>query len=627
MAKVRIKFFSTLLGAVLYSCVFGRELIQAPPELRPNAEVTLESGVNTFLQVESSDLNQKAIAENPTQPTNKEHQFWPSSVVYHFSFGEKLPDMLKDFCSMQDINVVLSQEIQKSEQKVNRAFRDYFPVEVWDQLTKTYGLMWFYDGNILYVYQATESETKVLQVHPEQVDSLVGLVGQLGFYSSRISLKALKEAGIVVASGPPKFMSLLEDMAKNMRFSKQLTPEDICVRVFHLKHAWALDKKVGDVVVPGVATLLSNILGIQSAVAPSNVPIDPTLSHQIKAQKGVLDEYAAERKARQDSKSHDTKKDAEEKEASQSDKNEVPKGGIVTTDSRQNALIVKDSKKNMSLYEELIVKLDVPLELIEIKAAIVSVDNKIGFDAGNNMLHLGGETDKHRIFMQPLGSKIKDTDKWSFDIRGIVNGKDFLTQIRYLESANSAKLLARPSVITMDNLEAIMDRRETTYREISGEKVTEMYPITTSTTLKVTPHIVRCEHQRPQIQLILDIKDGKSIASDDGKTPPSVSDSSILTQAIVYEGQSVLVGGYFHESHSHDESGIPLLKDIPVLGYAFKSKTKNKSVTERLFLITPTIVKLSASDSDPYGDYFKKVESGNSLLDTVQVSHAQTRGP
>ncbi|MDR0393414.1 MAG: hypothetical protein LBH52_04265 [Puniceicoccales bacterium] len=524
---------------------------------------------------------------------SKKHLFWPSALVYHFSFGEKLPTMLKDFCNMQDVNVVLSERLLGSEKTVHRSFKDSHPVDIWNQLTRSYGLLWFYDGNVLYVYDTTESETKTLQVHPDQVNALISVVNQLGFYSSRIGLKTFKEGGIVITSGPPKFTQILEDLTKNMRFYKQDAADEIDVHVFLLKHAWALDKTIGSAQVPGVATLLQEILGSKQKGKDSglNKPIDPKVAHKVQAIGGLL------------SPSNDKDNASDKKETSEQEEVAdavIPQGGIITTDGRQNAIIVKDSKKNMPLYEALIAKLDVPLELVEIQAAIVNVDRTMGLGLGTNVLHLKGT--KHEIHIQPLKKEVTD---FSGSLKGIVNGREFLTTIQSLESSSLTKLLARPSVITMDNITAVMDQSQTYYLPITSEKSSDMYSVTGSTTLKVTPHIIRDAHGCNQIQLLLDIKDETVVPGTAEKDKSSVHSSSILTQAVVYEGQSVLVGGYFNESFKKDEAGIPLLKDIPLLGYAFKHKNKNKQVSERLFLITPTIIQLSAGQPNAYEGFFE----------------------
>ncbi len=624
----RFGWLSCIFWVFLIIGVKGTEMLYSP-----ELEIAPQSGKQTSVNIVNG---QNAALKMPKINNGKDHQFWPSSIVYHFSFGEKIPNTIKDFCSMQDIHVVLSEKVEKIEEKANRVFRDMYPVDVWEQLTKTYGLLWFYDGSVLYVYLGTEIETKVLHIHPEQTDSLVQLVDQLGFYSSRLSLKAVREAGIVIASGPPKFMSLLEDMAKNMRFSKQTLPEDLCIRVFQLKHAWAIDKKVGELSIPGVTALLNNILGTPQQgqdVSTSSAPIDSRLSHKSEALKGILKQ---KEEALAAAATTANEKPQEEKPEEETKKDVLPRGGIIITDSRQNAIIVKDSKQNMHLYEEVIAKLDVPLELIEIKAAIVEVDNGIGLSMGTNSLTFQNKAGTRTIDINPIGTGEKASttkDNWTINanLKGIVNGANFIAAIKYLEGNNSAKVLSRPSVITMDNLEAVMSRNVTYYESVTGNRTADLYPITSGTTLKVTPHVIRYGAGKPQIQLLLDIKDGtvtpKGGDSDTSSSSSNVNDSSIITQAVVFEGQSVLVGGYFKESNTHQESGIPFLKDIPILGNAFRSKVKNKNVAERLFLITPTIVRLSASDVDNYKDYFQAVESGHSVLDNAHVNYSTGRAP
>ena len=165
--------------------------------------------------------------------------------------------------------------------------------------------------------------------------------------------------------------------------------------------------------------------------------------------------------------------------------------------------------------------------------------------------------------------------------------------IKVLEDKNYSKILARPSVITMDNLTAVMDQSETYYLPAAGTKSSDLYSITGSTKLQVTPHIINTLG-KPQIQLVLDVKD-ESVTPNTGEGNKSkVDSSSISTQAVVYEGQSVLVGGYFKESFTNGNTGIPFLKDLPFVGNIFKNTTKNKGTSERLFLITPKIIRMSA---------------------------------
>lgn len=519
-----------------------------------------------------------------------DHQFWPATKSYLYLRDKPITEVIQDFCKMQDINVVLSDKLQKNTQKVHQSFEKAYPTNIWDQLTKTYGLLWFFDGHVLYVYESGEIETKILKIHPHQIEPLLKLTTELGFYGSNIGINPMKEGGIIVVSGAPKMIQIFEDTTQNMQFYKSIDMDVQDIKVFTLKHAWADDKTIGNLTIPGVATMLNTILGKNVETNPT-FPQPPSLNAQrIKSIK-------------------DLEKEAENSHSEETPQIILPEGGLITTDVRQNAIIVKDYSKNLPLYENIIKKLDVPLELIEIQAAIVNVSKNCGLSLGTNHLTFGKNSSSHEIKFQPINEKTSE-DKFTFSLKGIVNGNEFLTTVNALESEHQSKVLARPSVITMNNMAALMEQSQTYYLPISGTKSGDLFSITATTKLQVTPHLI-ARGNIQQIQLILDIKDETITPGKATEDKSNVNSSNISTQAIVYEGQSVLIGGYFTEQYSDDNNGVPFLKDIPVLGYIFKNSTKSKGASERLFLITPKLIHLSA-DEDSYGGLF---ETPSTLLE------------
>ena len=78
--------------------------------------------------------------------------------------------------------------------------------------------------------------------------------------------------------------------------------------------------------------------------------------------------------------------------------------------------------------------------------------------------------------------------------------------------------------------------------------------------------------------------------SGDTLTVNPIKQTRINTQAMVEVGQSLLIGGYYYEQKSEGDSGVPILKDIPILGHLFKSSSTSGRQMERLILITPRIV-------------------------------------
>ena len=276
------------------------------------------------------------------------------------------------------------------------------------------------------------------------------------------------------------------------------------------------------------------------------------------------------------------------------------------------------------MYQELIDLLDVPTELIEIQAAIVNVSKGCNFRIGSDGVTVSSSHHDRTWFSYKPNSSSDTTAGKGLNVQlnGVVNGIQFMTAINTLAGKNLSKVLARPSVITMNNLTAVMEQGKTHYFEVQGNKSGDMYSVDANTNLKVTPHLLTQNGQKC-IQLVLDIKD-ESFSPSEGKEKASTNTSSIATQALVYEGQSILVGGYFSEDYADGDSGVPVLKDVPVLGHLFKKSSRKKTISERLFLITPKIIRLSAGD--PYSGLFKTPSNLTDSRELMQIQCWQSDG-
>ena len=179
------------------------------------------------------------------------------------------------------------------------------------------------------------------------------------------------------------------------------------------------------------------------------------------------------------------------------------------------------------------------------------------------------------------------------------HGSDyFMASINALESENAARMLGRPSVLTVDNVEAVLENTTTYYIPLRGQEAVDLYRVEAGTVLRVTPHIIH-EGGKTSIKLAVSVQDDQNDASSgyqtvgesgDTLTVNPIKQTRINTQAMVEAGQSLLIGGYYYEQKSEGDSGVPILKDIPILGHLFKSSSTSGRQMERLILITPRIV-------------------------------------
>ena len=572
-----------------------------PPSQTPNDKTPNDNADEPQIEFYTQEAPE---AEEIKFDKPKLHDFWPKNTAYLFVRNKPIADSVADFCKMQGIDAVLSERLKNNKQRVNRSFEKMFPTHIWDQLAKAYGLLWFFDGHALYVYESSEIQTQIFKIHPMQIDPLLEAIDAMGFYGSNMRIRPMREGGILIVSGTPKMIELLTSITENISLYNTSETDHLDVNVFHLKHAWADDKAVGGLNIPGVATLLDNILGQQEKSENALKPAaKKTTAKKISSvrEKGTEDPKGKKKPTKEEEK----KDEGTDESETETDKTKS-EGGVITTDPRQNAVIVKDYRRKMPMYRELIDKLDVPLELIEIQAAMVNVYKGCNFQIGSDSVTVQSQNRKQAHFTYKAIGSGDNSDTVSkgltVNLNGVVNGIQFMSAVNTLAGKNLGKILARPSVLTMDNLTAVMKQGKTHYFMVTGSKNGDMYSVEASTDLNVTPHLFT-QDGKTCIQLILNIEDESFETSPAAGSNASTVSSSISTQAVVYEGQSVLIGGYFSEDYNDNDSGIPVLKDVPVLGHLFKSHNRKKQISERLFLITPKIVRLSASD--PYRGLFK----------------------
>jgi type III secretion protein C len=262
----------------------------------------------------------------------------------------------------------------------------------------------------------------------------------------------------------------------------------------------------------------------------------------------------------------------------------------IQSDPRLNAIIVTDVPERMALYERLITQLDVPSPLIEIEAMIIDVNSDRVRDLGVNWSLRAGGVSADFGTLGALSVTVNSAGGAASSSSG------FLAQIRLLESTGDARIQSRPSVLTTDNIGALLDLSETFYVRVQGERVASVSPVTASTTLRVTPRLVNAGEAT--IQLTVDIEDGQ-IQSQMVDSLPTVRRSSVSTQAVVRHGEALVIAGYSSDQAVNARSKIPLLGDLPGVGALFAMETRRLQKRERIFLIRPRLVSDASGAGAP----------------------------
>ena len=277
----------------------------------------------------------------------------------------------------------------------------------------------------------------------------------------------------------------------------------------------------------------------------------------------------------------------------------------VQADPRQNAIIVQDIPDRIPIYRQLIEELDQPSTLIQIEAMIVDVDSNLvnqlgvswGAQSGNVSYGAGN------LSLSPSGGlPLSSTAALSPGTLGISIGNALVAQINALQANGQAHILSQPSILTVDNLGAVIDLSTTFYIQSVGQSVATVTPETVGTSLRVTPRFIDNGNPQRKVELTVDIEDGGINSNTVVGSLPTVSKNTISTLAVVGDDQTLLIGGYNHSQDNATTDKIPLLGDLPLIGSLFSNRNKSTYQQERLFLLRPRIVAIAGKMvSMPHG--------------------------
>jgi general secretion pathway protein D len=273
---------------------------------------------------------------------------------------------------------------------------------------------------------------------------------------------------------------------------------------------------------------------------------------------------------------------------------------IVVASAPSNSLVIRTAPSNIGLLRETIDSLDKRPVQVLMEVTVAEVVLGRGTEFGINWATATGSVRNNRgaQFGQPIVPDSLDPVQ-DFVARVTRLGKiDVRAVLRALASTSSVKVLSTPEVLAVNNREA---------RILVGSKV----PFIASTRLGndvAIDRAVQYQDVGTQLTLIPTINDDgyvsvqllQEVSSLTNQTvqaalnAPVITTREASTRAIVRDGQTVVIGGLIGTSQERIESGVPILRDLPLLGYLFKRQTTSKARTELAIFITPYIIRTDA---------------------------------
>ena len=483
-------------------------------------------------------------------------------------------------------------------------------------VSKAFDLVTYYDGSAVHVYTAAQISNRSFPLSGSAARRVDRSARQLGLLDERDTLRTTSD--LLVATGTPRFLQQIDDLARGGAQAEAISPT-LQYRVFYLRYGWAEDVSLSvgakQVQIPGVASIIRSLVSTDpkeraGSSARTETPIPAAvqgLRGQGLATLGTPNPSGpAYFDATQNANGTLGLPLASEQTGAFAPQNPVR----VQADSRLNAIIVRDIAERMPAYEELVRALDVEPQLLEIEAAIIDIDTGRARDLGINWRFDDGEGGIQfgRGPNAPAGLEDGGLIRGQTSPRsaaGLVastiigNGDYFSARLNALETEGVARVVSRPQVVTLSNIEAVFENSRDFYVRLAGERDVDLFNVSAGTTLRVTPHVTRDENGA-RIRMLVSIEDG-SLTNDRVDNIPMVRRAALNTQAMIAEGQSLLLGGLTVQSDTRDASKIPVLGSIPVVGNLFKVQSRTSGRIERMFLITPRLASVGQPRAIPAG--------------------------
>lgn len=274
----------------------------------------------------------------------------------------------------------------------------------------------------------------------------------------------------------------------------------------------------------------------------------------------------------------------------QSVKSMLTDRGKAISDLRSNSIIVQEVPGHMEKVVSFVKELDKPSRQIKISAQLLEIFTQDLSDLGINWGAEGTYTSASGNRSYPQSAELVDriTDHaGSYSVMALHPGWSVKAAVEALVNSGRGKVIAHPEITTIDNKEARIQMGQKIpikQFDASGNVVIVFEEV--GTILSVTPHITA------ENQILMHIKPERSTYQFD-PNGVIINISTAETNVIVANGQTAVIGGLTTQDEVETVIGIPVLKDIPILGVLFRFTNKRIESRDLVIFVTPTIVDLN----------------------------------
>jgi len=295
--------------------------------------------------------------------------------------------------------------------------------------------------------------------------------------------------------------------------------------------------------------------------------------------------------------------------------------GTVAVDPRTNTLIVKDTEDYIAAAEELIRRLDQQTPQVLIEARIVEARTTFKEDIGiqwggrfamssaygnetglvfPSSVGIAGGADDTRAPTTGIGL---ETPNFAVNLPaavgagaggalgiqlGSIGGAANLSlRLSAAEEEGEVKIISSPRISTLDNRKATIAQGVSIPISVVSAAGVNTQFFSADLKLDVTPHVTRDGHVSLRLDITKNEPDFGNLAANGN---PTIQKKEAHTELLIRDGDTTVIGGIYTRSTGKSYKKVPLFGDIPILGWFFKSRTRNDDRSELLIFITPKVV-------------------------------------
>jgi type IV pilus assembly protein PilQ len=303
----------------------------------------------------------------------------------------------------------------------------------------------------------------------------------------------------------------------------------------------------------------------------------------------------------------------------------LSKRGSAVVDPRTNTLFVQDTPARLDDVRRLLRKVDVPVRQVMIESRIVEAtdtfsrnlgarlgwrENPDGHPIGNGVYAprytVGGASatiaplagaggpntvpafDPNNLNVNLPVPGLNGANPGTFAVTLFNNARSrFLDmELTALQADGKGKIISSPRVITADQVEATIEQgTEIPYQAATSSGATAVSFRKATLSLKVKPQVT------PDDNVIMSLNVHKDSVGQNTLAGPSIDTKQIVTEVLVENGGTVVIGGIYTQTESNTTNKVPVLGDLPYVGFLFKQNLRQDDRNELLIFITPKIIK------------------------------------